>query len=59
MGEAGHNRAPGGVGGQDCGPDRREAYEPPAITVLGSLAELTQGNSEGITDGTFPGSLLK
>ena len=33
-------------------------YEPPAIAVLGSLPELTPGDSGGGSDGTFPGSII-
>ena len=59
MGEAGWKGAPEGVGTAAEGRGGNGSYEPPTITVLGSLADLTQGNSEGTTDGTFPGSLLR
>lgn len=36
-----------------------DAYEPPALVVLGTVAELTRGNNtQAHTDGTFPGSLF-
>jgi hypothetical protein len=36
-----------------------EVYEPPRITTLGSLADLTRGRSSNArTDGTFPGSIF-
>lgn len=33
-------------------------YEPPELTVLGSLTELTQGIVPTSTDGVLPGSIL-
>jgi hypothetical protein len=34
-------------------------YEPPRITVLGTVRELTLGtNTQAQTDGTFPGSMF-
>jgi hypothetical protein len=36
-----------------------EAYEPPRISVLGTLSDLTRGRSSTArTDGTFPGSIF-
>jgi hypothetical protein len=36
-----------------------DGYEPPAITVLGTLAELTLGSSSSHgSDGTFTGSII-
>ncbi len=37
---------------------RRTAYEPPAITSLGSVTELTLGHSGSGSDGTFTGSTV-
>lgn len=34
----------------------RDTHEPPAITRLGTVAELTLGSTHTTTDGTFPGS---
>ena len=48
----------GGTYGGD-GHDSRESHEPPRITRLGTVAELTLGHPEaGRTDGSFPGSLF-
>lgn len=46
--------------GEDArGEVRADAYRPPKLTVLGTVAELTQGNNTAAhTDGTFPGSLF-
>jgi hypothetical protein len=33
-------------------------YEPPRLTVLGSLADMTQGNPGDQSDGINPGSLI-
>lgn len=42
--------------GQTSSP--RPGYEPPRVTVLGSLAELTKGIVPTTTDGVLPGSIL-
>jgi hypothetical protein len=38
--------------------DARRPYEPPEITVLGTLAELTAGVVPTTSDGVLPGSIL-
>lgn len=38
-------------------PERRSEYEPPRLTTLGTLAELTRGVS-GASDGIGPGSFI-
>ena len=38
-------------------PDR--AYEPPRLTVIGTVIEMTRGSNTSLnTDGMFPGSLF-
>ncbi|MGD0197478.1 MAG: lasso RiPP family leader peptide-containing protein [Solirubrobacteraceae bacterium] len=50
----GQNTPPAGSAGQREGVG---GYEPPAITLLGTLAELTEGHNAGInSDLTFPAS---
>ncbi len=36
----------------------RPDYEPPKLTVIGTVADLTQGTTPITTDGIFPGSIL-
>ena len=37
----------------------RADYEPPRLTSLGSIEELTRGNNtQAVTDGAFPGSMF-
>ena len=37
----------------------REPYEPPRLTVLGSLADMTLGNPGPQSDGINPGSRIQ
>lgn len=56
-----HSADTRGAGAVENGeaPDRLpDRYEPPQLTVLGSISELTQTKSSNTTDGTFPGSLF-
>ena len=39
--------------------DARRPYEPPELTVLGTLAELTAGVVPVTSDGLGPGSILQ
>lgn len=41
--------------GNDEAPDHAQAYEPPTITDLGTLAELTLGAGGGSSDGAGMG----
>jgi hypothetical protein len=44
-------------GPDDGGAPSHECYEPPRVTRLGTIAELTLGQSRSQrTDGVFPGS---
>jgi hypothetical protein len=38
--------------------NRPDDYEPPSLTVLGTLDELTKGVVPLTTDGFFPGSIV-
>jgi hypothetical protein len=40
-------------------PNEPQAYEPPSATVLGTLADLTQGRPGPKSDGINPGSKIK
>jgi len=47
------------TGHADAPEEVQPAYEPPHLTVLGTLADLTRGSdSAANTDGVFPGSLF-
>lgn len=41
--------------GNDEAPDNLQAYEPPTITDLGTLADLTLGGGGGTSDGVGMG----
>ena len=47
------------AGHADALKEAQPAYEPPRLTVLGTLADLTRGSdSAANTDGIFPGSMF-
>lgn len=43
---------------QTSGGPKHEDYEPPKLTVVGTLAELSKGVVPTSTDGIGPGSIL-
>jgi hypothetical protein len=47
-----------GASGADRGDAGVEAYEPPHLQVIGTVAEITQGIVPITTDGLAPGSAL-
>lgn len=47
-----------GIGNSDDASHAPRSYEPPVLTVLGTLAELTKGTIPITSDGLGPGSVL-